>query len=62
MATSGPCICEIVIDEHVSFAPKLGAKQHPDGRITSPPLEDLSPFLDRETLRENMIIDSPLEE
>ena len=62
MATSGPCICEIVIDEHVSFAPKLGAKQHPDGRITSPPLEDLSPFLDRETLRENMIIDSPSEE
>jgi acetolactate synthase-1/2/3 large subunit len=61
LATSGPCVCEIMIDEHVSFAPKLGAKQHPDGRITSPPLEDLSPFLDRETLRENMIIDSPSE-
>lgn len=59
---SGPCICEIMIDENVAFAPKLGAKQHPDGRITSPPLEDLSPFLPRETLRENMIIESPLEE
>jgi acetolactate synthase-1/2/3 large subunit len=62
MAEDGPCVCEIIIDENVSFAPKLGAKQHPDGRITSPPLEDLSPFLPREVLRENMIIDSPVEE
>ena len=50
-------MCEIFIDEAVPFAPKLGAKQHPDGRITSPPLEDLSPFLPREVLRENMRID-----
>ena len=53
---SGPCVCEIMIDENVAFAPKLGAKQHPDGRITSPPLEDLSPFLPREVLLENMLI------
>jgi acetolactate synthase-1/2/3 large subunit len=57
MQTKGPVICEVVIDEHQSFAPKLGAKQHPDGRITSPPLEDLSPFLSREELQDNMIID-----
>lgn len=59
LKVAGPCICEIMLDENVAFAPKLGAKQHPDGRITSPPLEDLSPFLPREVLRENMIIDSP---
>jgi acetolactate synthase-1/2/3 large subunit len=53
----GPAVCEIMIDEHLAFAPKLGAKQHPDGRITSPALEDLSPFLSREELKENMIID-----
>lgn len=53
----GPAVCEIILDEHQIFAPKLGAKQHPDGRITSPALEDLSPFLSREELRENMIID-----
>ena len=57
LATAGPVLCEIVIDEHVAFAPKLGAKQHPDGRITSPALEDMSPFLPREILRENMLID-----
>ena len=57
LATDGPVICEMMIDEDQPFAPKLGAKQHPDGRITSPALEDLSPFLSREELRENMIID-----
>ena len=56
LATPGPVVCEIAIDENVPFAPKLGAKQHADGRITSPALEDLSPFLDREVLRENMRI------
>ena len=56
LGTEGPAVCELMIDEHVPFAPKLGAKSHPDGRITSPALEDLSPFLSREELQENMII------
>ena len=57
LGVDGPAVCEIMLDENLSFAPKLGAKQWPDGRITSPALEDLSPFLSREELRENMIID-----
>jgi len=57
LAADGPVLCELLIDEDVAFAPKLAAKQHPDGRITSPALEDLSPFLPREVLRENMRID-----
>lgn len=57
LATEGPVLCELFVDEDVSFAPKLGAKSHPDGRITSPALEDLSPFLPREVLRENMRIE-----
>ncbi|MCC7007117.1 MAG: thiamine pyrophosphate-binding protein [Ottowia sp.] len=57
MSSDGPAICEIMIDEHQVFAPKLSSKQLPDGRIISPPLEDLSPFLSREAFRENMIID-----
>lgn len=57
LAIEGPAVCEIMLDENVAFAPKLGAKQWPDGRITSPALEDLSPFLSREVLQENMIID-----
>jgi len=54
---NGPAICELIIDENQIFAPKLGAKQHPDGRITSPALEDLSPFLSKDELKSNMIID-----
>ncbi|HTM96565.1 MAG TPA: thiamine pyrophosphate-binding protein, partial [Croceibacterium sp.] len=56
LAADGPALCEIVVDENVSFAPKLGARVHPDGRITSPALEDLSPFLPREVLQANMRI------
>ena len=54
---NGPAICELIIDENQVFAPKLGAKQHADGRITSPALEDLSPFLSKDELKSNMIID-----
>jgi acetolactate synthase-1/2/3 large subunit len=61
MLSAGPVICEVIIDPDQPFAPKLGAKQHPDGRITSPPLEDLSPFLSREELLENLLI-TPAEE
>jgi acetolactate synthase-1/2/3 large subunit len=56
LAADGPALCELYVDENVSFAPKLGAKAHPDGRITSPALEDLSPFLPREELAANMRI------
>ena len=57
MAITGPVICEVIIDEEQSFQPKLSSKQLADGRIVSPALEDLSPFLSREELNENMIID-----
>ena len=56
LAVDGPSVCEISLDENVVFAPKLGAKQLPDGRIISPPLEDLSPFLPRDQFRDSMII------
>lgn len=59
--SDGPTICEVLLDPDQPFAPKLGAKQHPDGRITSPPLEDLSPFLSREELLKNLLI-QPMDE
>jgi acetolactate synthase-1/2/3 large subunit len=58
MGADGPAVCEIMLDENTIFAPKLGAKQLPDGRIVSPPLEDLSPFLPRDQFRESMLIDT----
>ncbi len=56
MAVEGPALCEIMLDENQPFSPKLGSKQLDDGRIVSPSLEDLSPFLSREELRDNMLI------
>jgi acetolactate synthase-1/2/3 large subunit len=51
----GPVLCEIIVDEMVPFSPKLVSKQMPDGEITSPPLEDLAPFLSKEELASNML-------
>ena len=48
LCSEGPCICEVLIDEKQNFAPKSSSKVMPDGRITSPSLDDMAPFLDRE--------------
>lgn len=42
----GPCICEVIVDPMQNFAPKSASKVLPDGRIVSPSLEDMAPFLD----------------
>ena len=47
LAHEGPCICEVVVDEKQNFAPKSSSKVLPDGRIVSPSLDDMAPFLDR---------------
>ncbi len=57
LAAEGPLICEIMLDENQPFAPKLSSRQLPDGTIVSPDLEDLAPFLSREELAKNMIVD-----
>jgi acetolactate synthase-1/2/3 large subunit len=59
--TSGPIVCEIVVDPDQVTAPKLSSMQRSDGTMVSKPLEDLWPFLDRLEFRENMIIE-PLED
>ena len=56
LTQEGYSICEVFINPDQVFAPKLSSKELPDGRIVSPPLEDLYPFLDREELESNMII------
>lgn len=44
----GPCICEAVVDPNQNFEPKSSSKVLPDGRIVSPSLDDMAPFLERE--------------
>ena len=56
MAKAGPAFCEIIVDENAPFQPKLSSKQLPNGKIVSPPLEDLAPFLPKDELASNMLI------
>lgn len=48
-----PCICEVIADPKQDFAPKSSSKVLPDGRIVSPSLDDMAPFLDREEYASN---------
>lgn len=52
--TDGPFICEVVVDENQIFSPKLSSKVLEDGRIVSPPMEDMYPFLPKEELERVM--------
>lgn len=44
----GPCICEAILDPKQNFAPKSSSKVMPDGKIVSPSMDDMAPFLERE--------------
>ena len=44
----GPVLIEAVLDPEQNFAPKLSSKVLPDGKIVSPSLDDMFPFLDKE--------------
>ena len=48
LSYKGPCVLEAVVDPTQNFAPKSSSKVLPDGRIVSPSLDDMAPFLDRE--------------
>ncbi len=56
LRTQGPVICEFFVTTDQPFEPKSSAKRMLDGTITSPPLEDLAPFLPEKEMAENMII------
>jgi len=54
-AVDGPVICEVFMHPHQLFVPKLSLSIKKDGTLISPPLEDLSPLLSRDELKDNMI-------
>lgn len=53
----GPVICEVIIDMSQNFEPKLSSKVLPDGKIVSPPIDDMFPFLDKKEYDENKNLD-----
>ncbi len=56
LESPGPLICEVFTDTNQVWEPKNSARREADGSITSPPLEDMAPFLSREELQRNMYI------
>ena len=55
MENNGPLFAEIVEDVAQTFAPKLSSKVLPDGKIVSPEIDDMFPFLDREEYEANKL-------
>ena len=53
LESDGPCVCEVVVDPDQNFEPKSSSRVLPDGRIVSPSLDDMAPFLDREEFEQN---------
>jgi acetolactate synthase-1/2/3 large subunit len=56
LESPGPALCDVVMPTEAVFAPKVAAARRPDGRIVSKPLEDMTPFLERDEFAENMLI------
>ena len=54
MAVNGPVICEVLLQENEVLRPKVSALPQPDGSIISMPLEDMTPLLSLEEMREEM--------
>lgn len=51
-----PFICEVMLKADEALMPKVSALPQPDGSMLSMPLEDMSPLLPLERLREDMIV------
>jgi acetolactate synthase-1/2/3 large subunit len=52
----GPTLCEVRLDPAQEFEPRLKSRQLPDGKLVSPNLEDMYPFLDPAELASNLLI------
>lgn len=61
LSSEGPIMIDVVLDPMQPFLPKVTSEKKPDGRMVSKPLEDMYPFLDRETFKKEMIV-KPVEE
>lgn len=55
--SDGYILCEVLCSIVQIYEPKSSTKRLENGKLFSPPLEDMAPFLPREELRDNMIID-----
>jgi acetolactate synthase I/II/III large subunit len=55
LETPDPVLCEVRLDPAQEFEPRLKSRQLPDGRLVSPDLENMYPFLEPEELASNLV-------
>ncbi len=55
--TNGPYVLDIITPSEQPIIPTVSSKVNADGSMSSRPLEDMAPFLDRSEYYENMLID-----
>jgi acetolactate synthase-1/2/3 large subunit len=53
----GPALFDVSLDPSQGFEPRLRSRILPDGKILTPNLEDMFPFLDPEELASNMLVE-----
>jgi len=58
MDFDGPFLAEVVVDPSQNFAPKLSSRVLPDGKIVSPEIDDMFPFLPRDEYEANKFHES----
>jgi acetolactate synthase-1/2/3 large subunit len=52
---SGPSVCEVFMDPEQDFIPKVKGIKNVNGTIFAPPIEEMSPLLSFNEIKENMI-------
>ena len=57
LSSDGPMICDVIVPRDQLIIPTVGSKVNDDGTMSSRPLEDMFPFLDRDEYRSNLYID-----
>lgn len=57
LEATGPYVLEIMTPFEQPIIPTVSSRVNPDGSMSSRPLEDMAPFLDREEYRSNLLID-----
>ncbi|MDD2741892.1 MAG: thiamine pyrophosphate-binding protein [Rhodocyclaceae bacterium] len=55
LSSGKPALIEIIVDPEQTFSPKLASRKLPDGSMSTPALDDMSPFLERDELAANRL-------
>lgn len=55
LSSLSPALIEVIVDPNQTFSPKLASRKRPNGSMSTPALDDMSPFLERDELAANRL-------